>query len=147
MSKRTVLLVEDNPDDAFFVERAFRKAGMVEVLRTVSHGEEAVEYLTGMGRFRDASLYPVPSLMLLDLRLPRMSGFEVLEWLRSQPRLNRLPVVILSSSSQSTDIDRAYELGANSYLVKPVSFENLVDMVRALGLYWFVWSQTPHLNI
>jgi len=137
--------VEDNPDDAFFVERAFKKVGMAGMLRTVSHGEEAVEYLLGRGQFKNEREYPPPELMLLDLKLPRMSGFEVLEWLREQPRLKRLPVVVLSSSAQDSDVNKAYELGANSYLVKPISFEDLVDMLGTLGHYWFRWNKTPRI--
>lgn len=140
-----VLLVEDNPDDVLLIQRAFRNGKVVNPLKVVTDGEQAVEYLAGRGRFADRSDNPLPSLMLLDLKLPRMSGLEVLEWLRGQPILKRLRVVVLTSSKEPKDINRAYELGANSYLVKPVAFESLVEMVKSLDLYWMLLSERPEV--
>jgi CheY-like chemotaxis protein len=109
-----------------------------------SHGEEAVDYLAGGAGFADRGKHPFPALVLLDLQLPRRSGHEVLEWLRAQEEgLRRLPVVVLTSSREPRDINRAYELGANSYLVKPVSFDALLDMVRVLEHYWLALSERP----
>ncbi len=135
-----ILLVEDNEDDILLIERAFHKANVANPLVVVRDGEEAVAYLSNL----DGN--PIPELVLLDLKLPRKDGFEVLEWLRAQPVLRRLPVVVLTSSGETPDIDRAYDLGANSYLVKPVGFEALLDMVKTLGLYWLLLNRKPSLS-
>jgi CheY-like chemotaxis protein len=144
--EQTVLLVEDNPDDALLTRRAFTKAGIPKLLQVVGDGERAVAYLAGNGDFADRDRFPLPLLVLLDLKLPRRSGFEVLEWLRVQPGLRRLPVVVLTSSDQSADVNRAFDLGANSYLVKPVKFDALLDMVKALNLYWLLLNEKPELQ-
>lgn len=144
MTAQTILLVEDNPDDVLLLQRAFKKAGLSHSLQVVSHGEEAVDYLAGGGGFADRAQHPFPALMLLDLQIPRRSGHEVLEWLRAQGEgLRRLPVVVFTSSREPRDINRAYELGANSYLVKPVSFDTLLDMVRELEHYWLSLAERP----
>ncbi len=136
MVKPTVLLVEDNEDDAELVMRAFRRAGVANPIQHVVDGDQAVAYLGGSGPFADRVLHPRPGLVLLDLKLPRRSGFEVLQWLRGRPETRRLPVVVLTSSDDNSDIGRAYDLGANSYLVKPVATDALSDMAHTLGLYW-----------
>ena len=138
----TILAVEDNDDDIALVRRAFRKATILNPLRTLSDGEQAVEYLSGEGGFADRQQSPLPSLILLDLKLPRKSGLEVLAWKMSQPVLKRIPVVVLTSSKQSSDLERAYDLGVNSYLVKPVEFTELLEMVTALKLYWIRFNET-----
>lgn len=143
MSPETILLVEDNPDDVLLIKRAFKKAGLPHSLQIASHGEEAVDYLAGDGGYADREKHPFPALLLLDLQLPRRSGHEVLEWLRAQEDLRRLPVVVLTSSREPTDINRAYDLGANSYLVKPVSFDALLDMVQVLERYWLALAERP----
>jgi CheY-like chemotaxis protein len=143
LSLETILLVEDNPDDVLLLKRAFKKAGFAHALQIASHGEEAVDYLAGDGRYADREKHPFPALMLLDLQLPRRSGHEVLEWLRGQDDLKRLPVVVLTSSREPTDINRAYDLGANSYLVKPVSFDALLEMVQILERYWIALAERP----
>jgi DNA-binding response OmpR family regulator len=112
----------------------------------VLDGEEAVVYLAGEGRYADRLRYPLPGLVLLDLKLPRRSGLEVLQWLREQQVLRRLPVVVLSSSREATDIDRAYDLGANSYLVKPVGSDALLGMVRAMDGYWLSHNELPQVQ-
>ncbi len=137
----TVLLVEDNPDDGFLIKRAFKKAKLANPLFVVEDGEEAVAYLVGEGEFADRSEHPLPMLILLDLKLPKMSGFEVLQWRMGNPGVKKIPVVVLTSSNQTPDIEKAYELGANSYLVKPVSFEGLMEMVRVLGMYWLILNE------
>jgi CheY-like chemotaxis protein len=141
-----ILVADDDADDVVLLRRAFRKANLSNPIQVVHDGEAAIAYLSGEGRFGDRDDHPLPALMLLDLKLPRKSGFEVLEWIRSQPGLRRLRVVVLSSSSQSADVDRAHELGANSYLVKPVAFDDLVSMVRNLGTYWMILAESPELN-
>jgi CheY-like chemotaxis protein len=131
-----ILLVEDNPDDVLLMQRAFRKLNLLNPLTVLEDGQRAVEYLTG---FCDASAAEdVPALILLDLKLPRRSGLEVLSWIREQPKLRRCPVVILTSSKEAPDVRTAYDLGANSYLIKPVEFQSFLDMVGTLNLYWLV---------
>ena len=142
----TILLVEDDPNDVLLIRRAFRKSDVVNPIQVVGDGEEAIAYLSGRGPYADRERYPLPVLLLLDLKLPRKSGFEVLEWLRQQPGLKRLPVAVLTSSAETPDINRAYDLGANSYLVKPVRFEGLLRMVQTLNLYWLIINEKPDLG-
>lgn len=140
-----VLLIEDDPNDILLLERAFGKAQLAAPLQ-VNNGEEAIAYLAGQGAYADRAQHPLPQLVLLDLKLPRKSGLDVLRWLRQQPILQRLPVVVLTSSRESSDVNRAYELGANSYLVKPVRSQDLVDMVKTLDLYWLLLNEKPDLQ-
>lgn len=146
-TSNTILLVEDNPKDVILIKRAIRKANLANPVQVASNGEMAIHYLGGEGEYEDRELYPLPILILLDLKLPRKSGFEVLTWLREQPTLKRLPVVILTSSNQVIDVNLAYDLGVNSYLVKPVAFDALVEMVQSLGMYWLILSTTPEIEI
>lgn len=141
-----VLLAEDNSTDALMVRRAFAKASLQGALEVVDDGDKAVAYLSGEGAFADRASHPLPALLLLDLKLPRRSGLEVLAWLRRQPGLKRLPVVVLTSSEESTDINTAYDMGANSYLVKPVDFDALLALVKGLGLYWLVQNVNPDVG-
>jgi len=131
-----ILLVEDNPDDAELLEYAFRKAGIANPLLAVTDGDAAVEYVGGTGAYADRRRHPIPELILLDLKLPRRSGFEVLAFIRGQDATRHTPVVVLTSSSQPADIQRAYEAGANSYLVKPADLDTLIEMMRSLKAYW-----------
>jgi CheY-like chemotaxis protein len=142
----TLLLVEDDPNDILLIQRAFAKASLVNPIKIVRDGEEALHYFRGTGEFSDRTRYPLPSLILLDLKLPRKSGLEVLQWLREQPGFVHIPVIVLTSSKESSDINRAYSLGANSYLVKPVGFEGLLDMVKTLGMYWMILNKGPELS-
>jgi CheY-like chemotaxis protein len=139
----SILLVEDDPNDIILIKRAFGKANITNPLQVVEDGEEAISYLAGKGRYGNRQNYPLPILILLDLKLPRKSGHEVLEWLRQQPMLRRLTVVVLTSSQQSSDVNRAYDLCANSYLVKPVTFDTLVEMVKSLNFYWVILNESP----
>jgi len=139
----TILLVEDDADDALLIQRAFRKAQIANPIQVVSDGDEAVAYLSGAEPYGDRRQFPLPVLILMDLKMPRRSGFEVIEWLRSHPGLKRTPVVVLTSSREPVDVNRAYELGANSYLLKPVTFETLQEMMKAISLYWLVFSEMP----
>jgi CheY-like chemotaxis protein len=146
-SPTNILLVEDDPNDALLLERAFRRAGVDSPLSVVSDGDEAVEFLQGTGKYKDRIKYPLPNLMLLDLKLPRRSGHEVLKWLRSRPGLKRLPVIVLTSSSEPRDIAAAYEEGTNSYLVKPSNAELLGHMVSQLEKYWLTLNEGPELSL
>lgn len=138
-----ILLVEDDENDVLLLRRAFAKAKVRNPVRVVRDGEEAVAYLSGDGEYADRRRYPEPVLVLLDLKLPRLSGHEVLEWIRSDDRFRRLPVVVLTSSREPQDVSRAYDLGANSYLVKPGGFDSLLEMVRTLGVYWMILNEQP----
>jgi len=134
-----VVLVEDNPDDADLIERAFRKAHIANPIEVIADGESAIRRLAERAAVGDGE---APALVLLDLKLPRRSGFEVLEWARSNEAARLWPIVVLTSSDQNGDIRRAYELGANSYLVKPVASEALHEMVRTLNRYWIVLNRS-----
>jgi CheY-like chemotaxis protein len=138
-----ILLVEDDHNDVLLIKRAFQKVKIANPIIVVNDGEQAVSYLAGREPFVDR---PLPILVLLDLKLPRKSGHEVLEWLRQQPNLKRLPVVVLTASSESSDVNRAYDLGANSYLVKPVTFDALVEMVKTLNLYWLILNKRADVS-
>ena len=142
----TILVAEDDPNDALLVQRAFHTARLANPVQVVGDGEKAIAYLSGVPPYNDREKFPLPMIILLDLKMPRKGGHEVLEWLRTQPRLKRLPVVILTSSSEMTDINRAYDLGANSYLVKPVEFEALLEMVKELNLYWAVMNRVGEVE-
>ena len=131
-----ILVAEDDPTDAYFFERAFRRAGLPVTLHFVRDGQEAVDYLHGKGQFADRARYPVPQLLLLDLKMPRLNGFDVLEWVRGQPGLSGVLIVIFSSSEEPRDMNRAYGLGANSYLVKPHSMAELTALVGQFKKYW-----------
>ncbi len=146
LSDSTVLLVEDDPNDVLLVQRAFRRAAIANPLEVATDGEQAVAYLSGEGAFQDRERYPLPRLVLLDLKLPRLSGLEVLKWIRSHPTLRKLLVVVLTSSREHTDVDRAYGEYVNSYLVKPVSPDDMLEMTRALGLYWLRFNQPPAID-
>ncbi|MEB3281577.1 MAG: response regulator [Lyngbya sp.] len=139
----SILLVEDDANDILFVQRAFRQANLKNPIRIVKDGEQAISYLKGDDEYANRDLYFLPTLILLDLKLPRFSGLEVLEWIRGQPHLRRIPVVILTSSRETVDVNRAYEIGANSYLVKPVRFEELTKMMEIIDAYWLKLNQYP----
>jgi CheY-like chemotaxis protein len=141
-----ILLVEDSPDDALLIQRAFRKANLANPVQLVRDGEEAVTYLSGAPPYDDRTRFPLPVFMLLDLKLPRRSGLEVLAWVRQESVVKRLPVVVLTSSRESVDVNRAYDLGVNSYLTKPVGFEALLEMVKNVNLYWLVLNENPELR-
>lgn len=140
-----ILLVEDDYNDVLLIRRAFRKAKIEPPMSIVSDGDEAIAYLSKEGQYADTERFPVPLLVLLDLKLPRRSGLEVLAWIRQQPKLRRLLVVVLTSSQENSDLDRAYDLGVNSYLVKPVDFQNFVKLVELIDAYWFKHNQVPQL--
>lgn len=146
MTDQVILLVEDNHKDVFLIQRAIRKAEITTPVRVVNDGDAAVQYLAGEAPFGDRTLHPLPVLILLDLKLPRRSGAEVLAWLRQQPELKRLPVVVLTSSREFTDVNNLYDLGVNAYMVKPPTFDNLVEIVKTLNLHWIIFNEKPETN-
>ena len=142
MNPKRILLIEDNPDDIKLTLRAFNKTHMLNEIVTLHDGAQAIEYLFGPdpGKRNDEQL---PAIILLDLKLPKIDGLEVLRRLRADPLTRRLPVVILTSSKEERDIAAGYDLGANSYVRKPVDFEQFAEAVRQLGLYWLLLNQQP----
>jgi CheY-like chemotaxis protein len=132
----SILVAEDDENDVFFLRRALKRLGLPNELIVVADGQQLVDYLSAKGIYAARSAYPLPGLLLLDLKMPRKGGFEVLAWLKSRPDLAELPVVILSSSAQESDIKKARELGADGYQVKPQNSEDLVEIVRQLHARW-----------
>jgi CheY-like chemotaxis protein len=142
MTTETILLVEDDENDAFFLERAIQKIGMLNPLQHARDGQEAINYLSGIGKFSQRADFPLPGLILLDLKLPFVMGLDVLKWIRENPELSPI-VVILSSSADQTDLASAYRLGANAYLVKPSEAGKLEVMVRAINDFWLLQNTAP----
>jgi CheY-like chemotaxis protein len=136
MELRPILYAEDEENDAFFMKRAFHQAGVSHPLFVVSDGQQVMDYCAGSGRYADREEFPLPSLLLMDLNMPLKSGLDVLKWIRTQPAISTLPVIVMTSSVQDADIHRAYLQGANAYLVKPSKPEDLVVMVRAIKDFW-----------
>jgi CheY-like chemotaxis protein len=141
--KSKVLIAEDDPGDAFLLQRAFAISEVPASLYFVRDGQEAIDYLGGAANYSDRKNFPLPDLMLLDLKMPRLNGFDVLSWVRQQPGLKRLLVTVLTSSDQPQDINRAYDLGANSYLLKPHGSQELSDLVARVQKYWLELNQCP----
>ena len=139
----TILLVEDESSDVLLIQRAFQKAALQYRLRVVRDGDQAIQYLSGQGPYSNRERFPLPFLVLLDLRMPGTDGLGVLQWARAEPGLKRLLIVVFTSSELQSDIDRAYEAGANSYLVKPVEFEQMVHLIQRFELYWTEINRTP----
>lgn len=143
----TVLLVEDDLNDIFLVKRAFKMARIQNPLQVATDGLDAVSYLRGEGKYGDRETYPLPKLIVMDIKMPRKSGFEVLEWVKSGVTvLRRIPVVIVSSSEDPHDINRAYELGANAYMVKPVDFRAVEHLFESITHYWGLECAKPELE-
>ncbi len=140
---RVILLVEDNPSDVALTERALAKAHIANELVVVEDGQEALDYLWGEGAYAGRDASNLPALMLLDLKLPRLPGLEVLRRLRADPRSRRVPVVILTTSKEQQDLATGYDLGANSFVRKPVDFKQFATAVSQLGLYWLVLNEGP----
>ena len=138
-----ILLVEDREDDILLVRKSFERGGINNPFQVVRDGEEAVHYLAGEGRYSNRAEYPLPDLVLLDLKMPKVDGFEVLMWIRRQPGFGTIPVVVLTTSDAIRDVNRAYALGANSFLVKPLDFENFVELAKMLRTYWLKESRRP----
>ena len=144
MRQKTVLLVEDNPDDEMLTLRALKKHNLANEIIVVRDGQEAVDYLFAQGEFSERDINQLPQLILLDLKLPKIDGLEVLERLRANPVTKHVPVVILTSSNEEKDILKSYDLGVNSYVRKPVDFEQFIDAAKQLGLFWLVLNEVPY---
>ena len=138
-----ILLVEDNPDDEALTMRALKQSKLANEIVITRDGNEALEFMFGTGKFDGRDVSHTPAVVLLDLKLPKLSGLEVLERLRADPRTKLVPVVVLTSSSEDEDMLRSYQLGANSYVRKPVVFGKFADAVSQLGLYWVLLNQLP----
>jgi CheY-like chemotaxis protein len=141
-----ILLVEDREDDILLITKAFQRAGLTNPIQVVRDGEEALAYLSGAGKYSNRAEYPLPILLLLDLKLPGMDGFEVLSWIRHEEGIRGLPVLVLTSSSQLRDVNRAYQLGANSFIVKEFDFQNTVEFAKLLRAYWLHTVSTPETS-
>ncbi|MFY0562966.1 response regulator [Archangium lansingense] len=142
-SSQSILLVEDNPDDVDLTQRAFQRAGFTQPLDVVEDGVEALDYLFARGAHAHRAGEPLPGLVLLDLKLPRLDGHSVLRQIRANPRTRFLPVVILTSSDEEKDLVESYSHGCNSYVRKPVSYTEFVEAARQLGVYWLVLNRSP----
>ncbi len=142
----TILLVEDNPDDVELTMRAFRKNNIANNVAVVRDGAEALDYLFGQGAYANRDAREIPRLILLDLKLPKLNGLQVLERLRADERTKLAPVVILTSSKEEQDLISSYKTGANSYVRKPVDFNQFVEAVRNIGLYWLLINESPIQN-
>jgi two-component system response regulator len=140
---KTILLVDDSPDDVELTIRAFQRNGIANEVIVASDGEEALDYLFATGKFKGRQPADNPTLVLLDLKLPKLMGLDVLKQIRADGRTRRLPVVILTSSNEDADIIQSYDLGANSFVRKPVDFAQFVQAARQLGLYWLVLNEDP----
>ena len=140
-SRPVILLVDDNPHDVVLIRLAFRRVGIIDTIQLVKDGTEAMRYIKGEGAYADRHQFPVPTLVLLDLKMPQTSGFDVLQWIRAQGELANVVVVVMSGSKNDQDIERAYSLGASSYLVKPTRFEEMVKMMESLKDYT-AWRRT-----
>ncbi|MEL6406251.1 MAG: response regulator [Chloroflexota bacterium] len=138
-----ILMIEDNPDDAELALHALQSQNIVNFITHIPDGVEALEFLFGTGKYQDREITHYPKMILLDLKLPKLSGLEVLEKIRANSHTKAIPVVVLTSSNQDPDIERAYELGVNSYIIKPVDFDQFSETIAKLGMYWAVLN-TPH---
>lgn len=138
-----ILLVEDNPDHAELVRRSLEQLQAVSCLHQVEDGEAALDYIFGQGNYADRLRFPAPDLVLLDLRLPRMDGIEVLRRVKSHPTLHCTPVVVLTTSDAERDVTAAYQYHANSFVTKPVDYHRLTKLISDLGFYWLAWNKNP----
>ena len=141
-----ILIAEDREDDILLILRALKRAEVVNPVQIVRNGEEAISYLKGEGKFANRDEFPLPSLLLLDLKMPRTDGLETLRWIRQQPGLKALRVIVLTSSDHIHDVNQAYQLGANSFLVKPMDFENFIAIGKFLKDYWLRTDQAPKIS-
>lgn len=140
---RTILLVEDSDDDVFFMTRAFKAAGLRTPLARVENGQKAIDYLSGTAPYDDRARHPLPALVLLDLKMPFLSGFEVLRWIRNQSCCIRVPVIVFTTSNEERDVETAYELGANAFIVKPDHAEECSDLAALIKRFWLDTNVPP----
>lgn len=145
MNSPTILLVEDDENDIFLVRHAFQQADVPAALSVARDGQEAIEYLAGEGQYSDRSRYPLPCVIILDLKMPRIGGLDFLTWLRQQPDLQTLPVIIHSSSALEGDVDRAYRIGVNAFVSKPTSVKERVELARHIKGFWLHFNEPPSL--
>jgi CheY-like chemotaxis protein len=145
IENQTILLVDDSENDRMFMRIAFKKASFNWPIQEVHDGDEAIAYLKGNGSFNDRGKFPLPTLMLLDLNMPKKNGFDVLEWVRAQNQLKHLHIIVMTASTRPDDVRKAYQLGANSFLVKPVAIEDLVKIVGCMH-DWLQMSQLAPVN-
>jgi CheY-like chemotaxis protein len=138
-----ILLVDDSDSDIALLQQAFAKAGMQRRLEVVRDGVDAMSYLLGRGEFADRSLHPMPSILIIDVNMPRLNGLELLTWLHTQPEFSHLMVIVLTGDARIEAVNHAYHLGANSYLLKPIRHEELVDLVQCFFRYWVVHNNLP----
>jgi CheY-like chemotaxis protein len=138
---KSLLLIEDNDNDIFFMKRALKNAEINNVVKVVTDGQQAIDYFTGHGEFSDRRQHPLPTLVFLDLKLPHKSGLEVLAWLRSREDFKTLVVLVLTTSQEQRDMKQAFELGANAYLAKPSSVSELTEMMKAVKAFWLTFNQ------
>ena len=138
-----ILLVEDRDDDITILLRSFQKAGITNPIHVVKDGQQAIEYLSGVGPYSNRDNHPLPDLLLLDLKMPKVDGFEVLHWIRTNPQLSTLRVIVLTSSDDIRDVNHAYRLGANSFLVKPTDPTGFVELGNFIADNWFIWTGSP----
>ena len=143
MTKLPILHAEDEEHDVLFLEIAFQAAGITCPIQVVRDGQEAIDYLSGTGQFCDRERFPLPCLILLDLKMPRRNGMEVLQWLRQESGLPCLPVIVFTSSNRVEDVELAYRLGANSFVAKPSGIEERADFARCIKDYWLRFHQRP----
>lgn len=141
-----ILLAEDDEDYVLLIRQVFIKAHIPNPIHVVSNGEEAIAYLKGEGKYVNRDEYPLPDILLLDLKMPRVSGIDVLKWLKQQPNLAALRVLVLTSSDRIRDVNEAYQLGANSFLVKPMDFQDFTQLSRLIADFWFKASRTPEIS-
>ena len=146
MDEKTILLVEDNEDDVALTLRAFNKINIKNNITVAGDGEEALDFIFCRGKFKERDPNDLPSVVLLDLKLPKVNGFEVLKAIRENEVTKYLPVVILTSSKEEQDVVNGYSLGANSYLRKPVDFEKFFEAVKTLGIFWLLLNETPSVS-
>lgn len=138
-----ILQIEDREEDVYLLKRAIQRAEVQVDIRAVVDGQQAIDYIEGKGAYADREQFPLPYLILLDLKLPLKTGFDVLAWIRAQPTLRTLIVIVLSSSIDEGDLEKAYQLGANAFLVKPSDLPTLIEMCKAMKLFWLTHNQPP----
>ena len=143
MNREMILLIEDDADEIHLMKRALAKAGLVNPLHVITHGSEVIPYFEGKGQYGDRSQFPLPGLVFLDLKLPGISGLYLLAWIKGNPDFRHIPVVLFTSSDDPEDLRRAYQFGVNSYLIKPMAFDDFVEMIKVTGTYWISLNSTP----
>jgi CheY-like chemotaxis protein len=142
----TVLLVEDSEDDVLLIRRAFAEARIALDLRVVSSVQKAMDYLTGRGRYQNRDAFPLPTYLLTDLKMPALDGFELLLWVRQHSRCKVIPAIVITNSNHFGDVEKAYEMGANAYHIKPAAFHDLVELVKSICHYWGLALRPRHLG-